>query len=285
MPPAKPATKKPEEKKDGAKAKKDAPKAADAKKEAPKTAEAKKETSKPKEVKKDAPKAAPAKKDVPKTTEAKKETKTKEVKKDSKTTEVKKTAAPASKAASSKSSTSKGKTGGKGAVKTPAAPAKPKETRTARRKRIKAEKVAAGVPLRTGPPMSKRKEKKLGLNKKDGKKTTKGTDDKTKRPAVKKVAVEKKAELAKKRVLKGVHEKRQRKVRYNITFKRPNTKRLARSPKYPRFAVPSRNRLDKFSVVKHPLTTESAMKSIEDNNTLVFLVDTKANKRTTSRMQ
>ena len=32
-------------------------------------------------------------------------------------------------------------------------------------------------------------------------------------------------------------------------------------------------------MIKYPLTTESAMKKIEDNNTLVFIVDTKANKR------
>lgn len=29
----------------------------------------------------------------------------------------------------------------------------------------------------------------------------------------------------------------------------------------------------------HPLNTESAMKKIEENNTLVFIVDVKANKR------
>ena len=33
------------------------------------------------------------------------------------------------------------------------------------------------------------------------------------------------------------------------------------------------------SIIKAPLTTESAMKKIEDNNTLVFIVDPKANKR------
>lgn len=38
-------------------------------------------------------------------------------------------------------------------------------------------------------------------------------------------------------------------------------------------------KLDKYSIIKSPLTTESAMKKIEDNNTLVFLVDVKANKR------
>ena len=37
-------------------------------------------------------------------------------------------------------------------------------------------------------------------------------------------------------------------------------------------------RMDAHNIIKHPLTTESAMKKIEDNNTLVFLVNIKANK-------
>lgn len=37
-------------------------------------------------------------------------------------------------------------------------------------------------------------------------------------------------------------------------------------------------RLDHYAIIKFPLTTESAMKKIEDNNTLVFIVDVKANK-------
>lgn len=36
--------------------------------------------------------------------------------------------------------------------------------------------------------------------------------------------------------------------------------------------------MDAFNIIKYPLTTEAAMKKIEDNNTLVFLVHTKANK-------
>lgn len=36
--------------------------------------------------------------------------------------------------------------------------------------------------------------------------------------------------------------------------------------------------MDQFDVIKQPLNTESAMKKIEENNTLVFIVDTKANK-------
>ncbi|KAJ8788390.1 hypothetical protein J1605_000446 [Eschrichtius robustus] len=39
-----------------------------------------------------------------------------------------------------------------------------------------------------------------------------------------------------------------------------------------------RNKLDHYAIIKFPLTTESAMKKIEDNNTLVFIVDVKANK-------
>ena len=36
--------------------------------------------------------------------------------------------------------------------------------------------------------------------------------------------------------------------------------------------------MDAYNIIKHPLTTESAMKKIEDNNTLVFICDIKANK-------
>ena len=37
-------------------------------------------------------------------------------------------------------------------------------------------------------------------------------------------------------------------------------------------------RMDAWNIIKHPLTTESAMKKIEDHNTLVFIVHTRANK-------
>merc|ERR1712154_659736 len=59
---------------------------------------------------------------------------------------------------------------------------------------------------------------------------------------------------------------------------RPKTFRPARNPKCPKRSTPRRNRMDAYSVIKHPLTTESAMKKIEDNNTLVFICDMKANK-------
>ena len=87
-----------------------------------------------------------------------------------------------------------------------------------------------------------------------------------------------KAQKAKKSVLKGVQRTQKRKVRTNVHFYRPKTLRLQRTPKYPRHSAPRTNKLDHFAIIKHPLTTESAMKKIEDNNTLVFIVDVRANK-------
>jgi len=37
--------------------------------------------------------------------------------------------------------------------------------------------------------------------------------------------------------------------------------------------------MDQYRVIVSPLNTESAMKKIEENNTLVFITDLKANKR------
>lgn len=37
--------------------------------------------------------------------------------------------------------------------------------------------------------------------------------------------------------------------------------------------------MDQFRTIVHPLNTESAMKKIEENNTLVFIVDLTSNKR------
>lgn len=61
-------------------------------------------------------------------------------------------------------------------------------------------------------------------------------------------------------------------------FKRPRTLAVARKPAYPRTSIPSRPRLDQYSILRYPLTTESAMHKIESNNTLVFIVDLHANK-------
>jgi len=87
-----------------------------------------------------------------------------------------------------------------------------------------------------------------------------------------------KALKAQKAIKKGTRTKAVRKVRTTVHFYRPKTLRLARNPKYPRTSVEGRNKMDQYAVLKHPLTTESAMKKIEDNNTLVFIVDVRSNK-------
>merc|ERR1711941_93205 len=69
-----------------------------------------------------------------------------------------------------------------------------------------------------------------------------------------------------------------KKVRTSVKFYRPKTLRLPRNPKYPRKSTPKRNKMDAYTIIKNPLTTESAMKKIEDNNTLVFICDIKSNK-------
>jgi large subunit ribosomal protein L23Ae len=79
--------------------------------------------------------------------------------------------------------------------------------------------------------------------------------------------------------MEGSEKKKGLTIRYKVHFYRPKTQRLEKKPKYARKAVPSTNKMDKYRVIKYPLTTESAMKKIEDNNTLVFIVDVKANKR------
>ncbi|XP_055422142.1 60S ribosomal protein L23a-like [Bubalus kerabau] len=87
-----------------------------------------------------------------------------------------------------------------------------------------------------------------------------------------------KALKAKKGVLKSVHSHKKKKIQTSPTFWLPKTLRLRRQPKYPPKSAPRRNKLDHYAIIKFPLTTESAMKKTEDNNTLVFIVDVKANK-------
>jgi len=99
------------------------------------------------------------------------------------------------------------------------------------------------------------------------------------RKAARLEAVRDKALKATKAIKKGTHTKSTRKIRTSVHFYRPKTLRLDRNPRYPRKSVPKVNKLDHYRILKHPLTTESAMKKIEDNNTLVFIVDLQANKR------
>ncbi|KAG9077751.1 60S ribosomal protein L25, partial [Ceratobasidium sp. 370] len=80
-----------------------------------------------------------------------------------------------------------------------------------------------------------------------------------------------KAKGAKKAALKGTHGKAKRKVRPSVSFHRPKTLRLPRNPRYQRKSIPHAPRMDQYRTIVHPLATESAMKKIEDHNTLVFI--------------
>uniref|UniRef100_H2WJX2 Ribosomal_L23eN domain-containing protein n=1 Tax=Caenorhabditis japonica TaxID=281687 RepID=H2WJX2_CAEJA len=87
-----------------------------------------------------------------------------------------------------------------------------------------------------------------------------------------------KAIQAKKAVVKGSKTNIRKNVRTSVHFRRPKTLETPRAPRYVRKSAPGRDRLDNFAVIKAPHTTESSMKKIEDHNTLVFIVDEKANK-------
>ncbi|KAI8888048.1 hypothetical protein K501DRAFT_330093 [Backusella circina FSU 941] len=91
-------------------------------------------------------------------------------------------------------------------------------------------------------------------------------------------AASNKAQAAKKAALKGVHGKAVRKIRTSTHFHIPKTLVLPRAPKYARKSVPHAPRMDQYRVIRQPLNTETAMKKIEEHNTLTFLVDVKANK-------
>lgn len=77
---------------------------------------------------------------------------------------------------------------------------------------------------------------------------------------------------------KGISKKGTR-IHTRTHFYKPKTLKAQRKPKYEKRSAPTKTGLDAYSIIKYPLTTESSMKLIEDSNTLVFIVDIKANKR------
>ena len=77
---------------------------------------------------------------------------------------------------------------------------------------------------------------------------------------------------------KGAHTQHKKKIWTKVTFRLPKTLALARKPLAVKRAVTKESSRNKYTIVKHPLSTESAIKTIEDFNTLVFIVDKKATK-------
>eukprot|EP01101_Sappina_pedata_P007564 TRINITY_DN4034_c0_g1_i1.p2 TRINITY_DN4034_c0_g1~~TRINITY_DN4034_c0_g1_i1.p2 ORF type:complete len:235 (-),score=148.64 TRINITY_DN4034_c0_g1_i1:135-839(-) len=163
-----------------------------------------------------------------------------------------------------------------------AAPAKTAPAKTT----TKAAKPAAkpAVPLTKEQKLANRAQKKVARSEKKATKAAKKTSAPKKEiGSGKKVAKETAAKVAKatkvaKVIQRGVRTIGKQKIHTSVHFKRPKTLRLTRQPKYPRRSAPRRTKLDKYRILKHPLTTESAMKRIEDNNTLVFIVDVLTNK-------
>jgi large subunit ribosomal protein L23Ae len=87
-----------------------------------------------------------------------------------------------------------------------------------------------------------------------------------------------KAKAVSKALKKGISKKGTR-IHTKTHFYKPKTFKAQRKPKYEQKSTPKKTGLDTYSIIKYPLTTESSMKLIEDSNTLVFIVDIKANKR------
>eukprot|EP01083_Nonionella_stella_P038993 106032_1 len=87
----------------------------------------------------------------------------------------------------------------------------------------------------------------------------------------------KKAQKAAKAHKKGTS-RLKKKLRRTVHFRLKPTLKEMRSPKYAKKSVPGKRKLDKYRIIRHPLTTEHAMKRIEDHNTLVFICDLRATK-------
>lgn len=69
-------------------------------------------------------------------------------------------------------------------------------------------------------------------------------------------------------------------VHTKVHFFKPKTLKLARNPKVlPIASYRSADTSKAYDIIKFPLTTETAMKKIEENNTLVFIVGLTANKK------
>jgi large subunit ribosomal protein L23Ae len=96
--------------------------------------------------------------------------------------------------------------------------------------------------------------------------------------AVKKVVKGGKAAKASAALKKGSGRKAAR-IHTKVHFYKPKTLKLGRSPKGNLKTAQELKAVKKLDVIKFPLTTETAMKKVNEDNTLVFIVDLKANKK------
>merc|ERR1712002_25525 len=71
---------------------------------------------------------------------------------------------------------------------------------------------------------------------------------------------------AKNATLAGAKSAHKKKVRTKVAFRRPHTLRLARKPRYETYSSQKLLKNDIHSIIDAPVTSESAMRKIEDNN-------------------
>ena len=91
------------------------------------------------------------------------------------------------------------------------------------------------------------------------------------------------AKEAAKTVKKGKHQAAKRKVWTKVTFRRPVCKTQKRAPIALKTSVKKDKTFDPYAIIKFPLSSESAIKTIEEHNTLVFICDRRAKKPTIKR--
>ena len=70
-------------------------------------------------------------------------------------------------------------------------------------------------------------------------------------------------------------------IHTGVHFFKPKTLKLARAPVVLRKSAPKTHDalIKAYDTIKYPLATDSALHQIEADNTIVFIVDTKANKK------
>lgn len=110
-------------------------------------------------------------------------------------------------------------------------------------------------------------------------KTTK-QEVKTQNKDTKNKAVKQAKKIAK-TTKQGKHVAKTHKVYTKVRFYRPNTLQLRRTPRYARSSNGLHSvkvTVDQYDILKHPLNTEKSMKKIEDENTIVYVVDNRATK-------
>ncbi|MES1919762.1 hypothetical protein MHBO_001535 [Bonamia ostreae] len=72
--------------------------------------------------------------------------------------------------------------------------------------------------------------------------------------------------------------KKTKKVRKSVHFRLPKTLKLDRKPKYPKKAIPTKNKYGDLSLFKRALSTEKAIAEVENRNTIVMYFDNRATK-------